>query len=110
MTNLEAAQQALSFNIGVDQASLEKALIDFGLDPAAEYVAANKCAVNAAAATVLGGSMMLKSISEGGYSVSFDIDGMKGWLANLAKNSCGLYVVPPELKLPGRKVRARFMH
>jgi hypothetical protein len=70
MTISEAlAATVLIENIPAD--SFEKALIDVGLTGSDTYTTDDKVTVNTAALSVLNG-LLYSSISEGGYSISFD--------------------------------------
>jgi hypothetical protein len=70
MTVLEALKAVVDVP-GISSNSYDKALIDAGIDGSATYLASNAQTINNAAVNVLKG-FLLSSISEGGYSVSFD--------------------------------------
>ena len=70
MTNLEALQAVVDID-QISAASFEKAVIDAGLLPTDNYVIASKDLLNAAGVAVLNG-WIASSMSEGGYSISFD--------------------------------------
>jgi len=72
MTNLEATIAAIGipgYNIG----SVNKALIDGGLDPDEIYTAGNK-AIDVAALTVLNIMLAVHEISEGDYTIVYAIE------------------------------------
>lgn len=109
MTNATAITTAMSMNIGTSDAEIEKAATDYGLVVSDDYTVDNLNAVNAAAAKLLCGYLLMNSRAEGGFSIAFNIDGIKGQIAYLAKNSGGLFIIPDELKVTQRTVRARFL-
>lgn len=85
MTNTQALQATL----GEYQASanaLEKALTDQGLSGLDAYTAANLDQVNLAAVAVLS-SILVSSVSEGGYSITYDRSGIEALIASLGGGS-----------------------
>lgn len=81
MTILEALQAALGdYEAGGNV--LSKALIDQGLTDTDAYTTDNKASVDKAAIAVLNG-ILYSSVSEGGYSVTYNADAIKAkirWL------------------------------
>jgi hypothetical protein len=70
MTNLDALKSVVDIP-GISSNSYDKALIDAGIDGTATYLASSEQTINSAGVKVLKG-FLLSSLSEGGYSVSFD--------------------------------------
>jgi len=70
MTNLEALKAVVQVE-NIPGNSFTKALIDAGIDGTATYTSSNATSINAVALEVLKG-LLISSISEGGYSISFD--------------------------------------
>lgn len=70
MTNLEALKAVVGVE-GISDNSYSKALIDSGIDGTGTYSASNESVVNISAINVLE-NFLLTSLSEGGYSVSYD--------------------------------------
>lgn len=70
MTNLEALKAVVDVP-GISGNAYDKALIDVSLTGSSTYSAGNEETINNAAVKVLKG-FLLSSLSEGGYSVSFD--------------------------------------
>lgn len=80
--------EALAAVVGVSQipaAVFEKALIDSGLTGTDVYTADNADSVNEAAVTVLSG-LLVSSISEGGYSITFDRKAVEAKIQSLGGN------------------------
>lgn len=71
MTNLEAITASIGIP-GASDGSITKALLDYGLDPAATYTA-NDTNIDKAALQVLKQMLGLQSIQEGDYSVTYAI-------------------------------------
>jgi len=70
MTNLEALQSVVDIP-QISILTLTKVLIDAEIDGAESYVSGNASKIYSAAAAVLR-TFMVSSVSEGGYSISFD--------------------------------------
>jgi hypothetical protein len=75
VTNLEALQGVLG-EYAANGNALTKSLIDQDLLGADTYTTDNKDAVNSAAIDVLNG-IIYSSVSEGGYSVSYNVEMIK---------------------------------
>lgn len=76
--------EALSAVVGVDypQAIAEKAFIDLGLYGEEEYTPADAVTIDSIAINILG-SLMVESVSEGGYSIKFNSKLVEARLAEL---------------------------
>jgi hypothetical protein len=108
MTNATAITIAMGLNLGLSQAEIEKAAVDYDLVSTDTYVKANAESVNAGAASLLASNYtMITSKSEGGLSLSLDSTEVKKRIAYLAKNSGGKFIVPVEMQVLDRRVRAR---
>lgn len=81
MTNLEALKATLG-EYQANDSSLSKALIDQQLTESSTYTVDNKEAVDLAAIDVLNG-ILYSSVSEGGYSVTYNTDSIKTRIAAL---------------------------
>lgn len=75
MTNTEAVAAAILFT-GYSQQALIKAMLDAGVDGTGTYSAASKGAIDLIAVEVLRGMLGVTSISEGGYSISYNYNGI----------------------------------
>lgn len=83
MTNKEAViAECKPFT--VDDAMVEKSLIDNGVDGTTTYASANRPDVAAVAYDVLKGMASLSSVSEGGFSMSFKAEQLKEKLVTIA--------------------------
>lgn len=70
MTNKEALSAVVQ--VSVDDLTLEKALLDQGLNTGATYTSDKASTINLAAIDVLEGLLSRPNISEGGFTESFD--------------------------------------
>ena len=86
MTNLEAISASL-YHYDVDQFLKEKACIDEGIDAQADYTVADKISVAKATIAILRNLIVLASESNGGYSLSYNTDGLKERIFKLAKDN-----------------------
>lgn len=86
MTNLEAISASM-YPYDVDQFLKEKACIDEGIDAQADYTVADKISVAKATIAILRNLIVLASESNGGYSLSYDTDGLKVRIFQLAKEN-----------------------
>lgn len=86
MTNFEAISASL-YPYDVDPFLKEKACIDKGIDARADYTAIYKISVAKAAIAILRNLIVLLSESNGGYSLSYDTDGLKEQIFKLAKDN-----------------------
>jgi uncharacterized protein DUF6706 len=76
MTNLEAITASIGIPIPpYSESSLQKALLDAGLDPAGIYSIDSKTTISYAALVVIKGLLGLKSIQEGDFAVVYDLQG-----------------------------------
>lgn len=76
MTNKEAIQAALQVN-GYSETAVDKGLIDAGLNADDAYSSANAKAMDFIAIDVLKGMLSVERIQEGGYSITYSIEGVK---------------------------------
>lgn len=86
MTNLKAISASL-YPYDVDQFLKEKACIDEGIDAQADYTVADKISVAKATIAILRNLIVLASESNGGYSLSYNTDGLKERIFKLAKDN-----------------------
>jgi hypothetical protein len=86
MTKFEAISASL-YPYDVDPFLKEKACIDEGIDAQADYTATDKVSVAKAAIAILRNLIVLLSESNGGYSLSYDTDGLKERIFKLAKDN-----------------------
>lgn len=86
MTNLEAISASL-YPYDVDTFLKEKVCIDEGVDAQAVYTATDKVSVAKATIAILRNLIVLASESNGGYSLSYNTDGLKERIFNLAKDN-----------------------
>ena len=86
MTNLEAISASL-YPYDVDQFLKEKACIDEGIDAQADYTATDKISVAKAAIAIMQNLIVLMNESDGGYSLSYNTDGLKEHIFYLAKEN-----------------------
>lgn len=84
MTNKEAIQAILG-QVNIPVNSLELALTDAGLDPDATYDKSNATVIGSVTCDMLVGILAAPSVSEGGYSIKYDLEGIKTLLQYLAK-------------------------
>lgn len=82
MTNEQAVIATIQIT-GYPDSALEKALEDYSLTSSDNYTADNKETVNKIAVDILNGMLSYASISEGGYSVSYSVEGVRARLAQL---------------------------
>lgn len=76
MTIKEAVIATLQIT-GYADGAIEKALLDSGLNGEDTYTATMKQSIGLAAIEVLQGMLSLASVSEGGYSISYSVAGIK---------------------------------
>lgn len=86
MTKLEAISASL-YPYDVDPYLKEKASIDEGIDAQADYTETDKISVAKATIAILLNLIVLTSESNGGYSLSYNTDGLKERIFNLAKEN-----------------------
>jgi hypothetical protein len=82
MTNLDALKAV----VGIDQISANsftKALLDASIDPAADYSSGNKTSIDNAGAAILK-DFLQTSVSEGGYSVTYDRKAIEAKISQLS--------------------------
>lgn len=84
MTNKEAIQAILG-QVTIPDNSLQLALTDAGYDPDTTYDKSNSTAIGGIACDLLVGILSAPSVSEGGYSIKYDLNGVKSLLTYLAK-------------------------
>lgn len=84
MTNKEAAIALLS-KAQPDTSAVEFELMSAGIDPNALYSSANSQVIGGVAVDILAGMLAAPNISEGGFSISYTVDGVKELLLYLAK-------------------------
>lgn len=70
MTNREALEAVLQ--VDVDRITVEKAMIDVGIDPEDTYGSSLKKKIDGCAVSILQGILSRPDITEGGYSVKYD--------------------------------------
>ena len=97
MTNKEALTGGVLDGINVSDIRANKALLDAGMDAAADYTPAGQKAIDLAAVSILQ-SCYTDSISEGGFSVRYSREAIRQKLLALA-NQYGLKDVVPGPKL-----------
>jgi len=86
MTIKDATIAALQIT-GYSDSAIDKALLDNGLNGALTYDSSNAKSIDLVAIEVLQGMMAVASVSEGGFSVSYSLAGIKARLDYLnAKN------------------------
>lgn len=83
MTNSDAIKAILG-QINVPDNSLQFELQNAGLDGTADYDPANEAQLGSIACELLAGILIAPSVSEGGYSIKYDLTGVKSLLAYLA--------------------------
>ncbi len=81
MTNSEALAAVVQIE-QIPANAYEKALVDAGLTGSSTYSSVNEKLVNTAAIAILSG-LLYTSISEGGYSISFDSQAVQNKIASL---------------------------
>ena len=86
MTNFEAISASL-YPYDVDPSLKEKACIDEGIDAQADYKVTDKISVVKDTIAILRNLIVLASESNGGYSLSYNTDGLKERIFNLAKEN-----------------------
>lgn len=82
MTNKEAIINAIGVT-GWQEGTVDKALIDFAIVPTDAYQAVNASTVNKAALQVLKAMLAVASMQEGGFSVSYSVEGIKARITDL---------------------------
>lgn len=82
MTNKEALIAEVLVE-GVSDNTYEKALLDANLNGTQQYASVNDQAISLAAIAVLQAILPLASQTEGGYSITFSVSGIKARLAYL---------------------------
>lgn len=89
MTNVEAISAIIGNRVEIDYISLRSVLSLNGFDPDGEYQVSDKCAIYGLALPIIAGdaSAGITSISEGGYSVTYDKAGKSTILYQLALQS-----------------------
>lgn len=108
MTISKAIIVAMSINLGISPDQIEKASTDYGIpDSTVAYSVGVMANVNAAAASLLATYLLVNSQTEGGFTIAINTKEIKNRILYLAKNSGGLFPVPPELQLNTRTVTAR---
>jgi len=86
MTIKDATIAALQIT-GYSDSAIDKALLDNGLNGDDTYTSSNAKSIDLIAIEVLQGMMAVASVSEGGFSVSYSLGGIKARLDYLnAKN------------------------
>lgn len=101
----------ISINVGLklvtSSEDIDAAATDYGMVYTDTYTVANKNACNAAAASILTNYLLVKSTSEGGFSVTLSTDDIKNRIRYLAGLSGGLFELPADLVITEkRNVRA----
>ena len=86
MTNFEAISASL-YPYDVDDALKEKVCIDEGLDARGDYSENFKVSVAKATIAILRNLLVLSSESNGGYSLSYDTDKLRGRIFDLAREN-----------------------
>lgn len=86
MKNFEAISASL-YPYDVDPFLKEKACIDEGIDTQADYTVTDKISVAKATIAILRNLIVLASESNGGYSLSYNTDGLKEHIFYLAKEN-----------------------
>lgn len=84
MTNLEATKAEIA-PYTADRLMIEKALIDNDIVAADDYVSENSKKIAKVSITILTSFLSLTAESEGGFSQSFDKEGLKVKIDSLAK-------------------------
>lgn len=84
MTNKEAVLSLLS-KAQPDEDSTVFQLTVAGVDPNAQFTSANSQMIGGVAVDVLAGMLAAPSVSEGGYSQSYNVAGVKDLLLFLAR-------------------------
>lgn len=82
MTNTEAVKRAIQIP-GYSEEAIEKFLFDAGIDGTVNYIASDKSKINLIAIEALKGMLAVMSITEGGYSISYSVEGIKERLGYL---------------------------
>lgn len=86
MTNLEAIKATIEpFTVGSN--AIEKTLIDLDMSAHSVYTSANKQAIAKASISVLQGCLALASESQGGFSQSYNIEGLKLKIESISKEN-----------------------
>lgn len=86
MTNFEAISASL-YPYDVDPLLKEKVCEDEGLNAQSTYSVTDKVGVAKAAIAILRNLIVLNSESNGGYSLSYDTDKLKGRIFTLAQDN-----------------------
>lgn len=99
MTIKEATIAALQVS-GYSDSAIEKALLDNGLNGSDSYSSGNSKDVDLIAIEVLQGMLSVASVTEGGFSVSYSIIGIKNRLAYLSAKNGISDVTKPSISSP----------
>lgn len=83
MNNKEALAAVVSIS-GVSDSLLSKSLLDASIDGTELYTTVNREGIDKVAIEVLKSMLSVASISEGGFSISYDREAIKGRLTMLA--------------------------
>lgn len=86
MTNLEAISASL-YPYDVDPSLKEKACIDEEIDAQEDYTGTYKISVAKATIAILRNLIVLASESNGGYSLSYNTNGLKERIFNIAREN-----------------------
>lgn len=86
MTNFEAISAEL-YPYDVDSRLIIKACKDVGVDECSEYFPLERSAIAKAAIAILRNLVVLASENNGGYSLSYNTDGLKERIFNIAKEN-----------------------
>ena len=92
MTNQEALVAAVA--LPANEAEIQKAMIDAEINPATNYSKANQLLIDNAAIEVLQGMKSTKSVQEGGYSLTLDLNAINERILYLAKRCNRLDLLP----------------
>jgi len=84
MTNYEAVKAQIA-PFTADKLTIEKEMIDAGINSADSYSASGKTAIAQISVNVLNGFLALASESEGGFSRSFDKEGLRSKIDSISR-------------------------
>jgi len=82
MTNLDALKAVVGID-GISDNSFQKALLDVSIDGTGTYNAANKKTLDTVAVELLK-NILVQSVSEGGYSISYDRKAIEAKILSLS--------------------------